>query len=47
MSRLGSEAFGELMANLWKAFDCLSQWHLIAKLEAYGFSKIGNIVLTF
>ena len=45
MSRSGSEIVGELLANLSKAFDCLPRWHLIAKLEEYGFSKISNIGL--
>ena len=45
MSRSGSEIVGELLTNLSKAFDCLPRWHLIAKLEEYGFSKISNIGL--
>ena len=32
-------AFGALMTNLSKAFDCLSHELLIAKLDAYGFDK--------
>ena len=33
------EAFGALMNDLSKAFDCLSQELLIAKLDAYSFDK--------
>ena len=32
-------AFGALMTNLSKAFDCLSHELLIAKLDAFGFDK--------
>ena len=32
-------AFGALMNDLSKAFDCLSQELLIAKLDAYSFDK--------
>ena len=32
-------AFGALMTNLSKAFDCLSDELLIAKLDAFGFDK--------
>ena len=32
-------AFGTLMTNLSKAFDCLSDELLIAKLDAFGFDK--------
>ena len=33
-------AFGALMTNLSKAFDCLSDELLIAKLDAFGFDKM-------
>ena len=33
------EAFGALLTDLSKAFDCLSHEFLIAKLEAYGFDE--------
>ena len=32
-------AFGALMINLSKAFDCLLHELLIAKLDAYGFDE--------
>ena len=32
------KAFGVLLTDLSKAFDCLSQELIVAKLNAYGFS---------
>ena len=37
-SEKSSKAFGALLTNLSKAFDCLDQELLNAKLSAYGFS---------
>ena len=40
------EAFGTLLTDLSKAFDCLSQDLLIAKLHSYGLSLISLRLLS-
>lgn len=39
------DAFGILLTNLWKAFDCLPHMFLIAKIHAYSFAmKSHNLI---
>ena len=38
-------AFGALLTNLSKAFDCLSHELLIAKLDSYGFDKRSLVLI--